>query len=112
MKNIFAPHCGKHRGLCYHDEIMQTKFGNEVAATGLFKQVITPDEHRASVHIPREWFGRRVEVLIFPVPMEMETAPIPAKPFKVNRRRLESMRVSSSPEFLSDNLVRADRDAR
>ena len=106
------PRLQTRRCLCYDDGFMQTTFGNERAGAGLFKQVITPGEHCDSVHIPRQWFGRRVEVLIFPLPADTETAPPAAKPFRVNRRRLESMRAPSSPEFLSDNLIRADRDAR
>jgi len=33
-------------------------------------------------------------------------------PFRVSRRRLETMRVSSAPDALSENLIRADRDVR
>ena len=84
---------------------------------GLFRQVVTPDEQCNSVHIPKEWYGRQVEIILFPLSPDTETdfSPLPlpnAVPFKVNRRRLKSMRVSSSPELLSDNLIRADRDAR
>jgi len=84
---------------------------------GLFRQVMTPDEQRNSILIPKEWYGMRVEVILFPVAPDTETdfspSPLPnAIPFKVNRRRLKSMRVSSVPELLSDNLIRADRDAR
>ena len=88
---------------------MQTrKIGNSVKH-GLFRQVITPDEQRNNILIPKEWYGKKVEVILVPIPAETQS---PAKPFRVNRRRLESMRVSGNPVMLSENLIRADRDAR
>ena len=88
--------------------------GNDIER-GVFRQVVTPDERCNSVRIPKEWYGRRVEVILFPVPsnVEADVSPLPgATPFKVNRRRLKAMRVSATPELLSENLIRADRDAR
>ena len=83
------------------------------SAPALFRKVITPNEHCDNIAIPKEWFGMSVEVIVFPVPSNAEgIVPSPKVPFRVNRRRLESMRVSSTPGLLSENVIRADRDAR
>ena len=78
----------------------------------MFWQEITPDERRNSILIPKEWYGKRVDVVFFPASSNAEPSPQGGKPFKVNRRHLESMRVSVATELLSENLIRADRDAR
>jgi len=82
------------------------------AKHGFIRQVIMPGEHRDNIPIPREWFGKRVEIILYTAPTEAEKPPPNTTPFKVNRRRLESMRAPGSPGLLSENLIRADRDAR
>ena len=88
---------------------MQTLTVENSVKHGLFRQVITPDERRNSIPIPKEWYGMEVEVILFPVPAKTPPA---AKPFFVPRRRVGSARASSNPAMLSENLIRADRDAR
>ena len=85
----------------------------EKPTPALFREVVTLNERCDNIAIPKEWFGMRVEVIAFPVPVDAEgVTPSPKVPFRVNRRRLETMRVSSTPELLSENVIRADRDAR
>jgi len=78
----------------------------------LIRQVIMPDESQNNIPIPREWFGKRVEVILYTSPADWEKPPANATPFKVNRRRLESKRAPCPTGLLSENLIRADRDAR
>ena len=82
---------------------------------GLFRQVVTPNEHRNNIPIPKEWYGKRIGVILYPMPVEpdkQQTYETAQKSFRVNRRRLETMRVSGNPAMTSENLIRADRDAR
>ena len=79
----------------------------------LFRKVITPNEQCDNVAIPKEWFGMKVEVILFPIPADAKDAPPPhGMPFRANRRRLESAHAPSAPGLLSENLIRAERDAR
>jgi len=85
--------------------------GND-AKHGFIRRVIMPGERRNSIPIPKEWSGKRVEVILYTVVADVEKPSSNSKPFKVNRQRLESMRASGSTGLLSENLVRSDRDAR
>ena len=78
----------------------------------LFRKVITPDEQCGNIAIPKEWFGMKVEVIVFPVPSNRKDAVLPQSgPFRVNREWLASMRVK--PEAMtSDELIRSERDSR
>ena len=46
---------------------MQTVSIENFTNSGFFRQILKPDEHRNSVSIPKELFGKTVEVVIFPV---------------------------------------------
>ena len=91
---------------------MKTILIENDAKHGFIRQVIMPGERRNNIPIPRAWFGKRVEVILYTAPEDAEK-PLPnAMPFKVNRQYLESVRAPGSPGLLSENLIRADRDAR
>ena len=79
---------------------------------GFIKQVIMPDERRNSIQIPKEWFGKRVEVILYTTIAGVEKPPSNATPFMIKHPRIKSKRAAGSPELLSENLVRADRDGR
>ena len=84
----------------------------EKPTLALFRKVVTLNERCDNIAIPREWFGMRVEVIAFPVPVDAEGAsPSPKVPFRVNREWLASMRVKPNA-ITSDELVRSDRDSR
>jgi len=52
---------------------MQTTSVKKPTNSAFFRQIVIPDEHRDSIPFPREWFGQRVQVLMFPEPpLEME----------------------------------------
>ena len=93
----------------YNDDRMRTAVKSTPA---LFREVVTLNERCDNFTIPKEWFGMRVEVIAFPVPMDAEgVAPSPRKPFRVNREWLASMRVKPNATT-ADELIRSDRDSR
>jgi len=47
---------------------MQTATVRKPAKKAFFRQVIIPDDHHINIPVPREWFGKRVEVVISPAP--------------------------------------------
>ena len=97
---------------------MQTTVVKNNVEHGLFNQVITPSERHNRIFFPKELYGKRVQVVFFPATTEkgMENdQPKPlrnTKPFIPPRHRVGTMRVSNNLVLLSENLIRADRDAR
>ena len=93
----------------YNFGIMQTLTIGNNSKRGVFRRIITPDERSNSILIPEEWYGTKMEVTFTPVPPETPPAP---KPFVAPRHRVGTVRASGDPAMLSENLIRADRDAR
>ncbi len=81
-------------------------------ATTAYRQIITPDESHNTIPIPRQWFGRTVEVLVFPVvpgPDTPAAASPPSKPFpKFAKAQIEALGKSPAIQRLTGALKGAN----
>jgi hypothetical protein len=53
----------------------------------MYRQVLTPDEQNNTIVIPREWYGRKIEVVAFPVVESGRSAKSDATPLREQRLR-------------------------
>ena len=81
-------------------------------------QYLTPSEKNNTITIPKKWYGKHIGVIFYQATPEPESGEKPTvdpknkKPFVIDRRFLKTMRMCTNPAMMSDNLIRADRDAR
>jgi hypothetical protein len=56
----------------------------------MYRQVFTPNERNNAVVIPREWYGEKIEVIVFPIVGSSRKVESRAIPFR--NQRLQEIR--------------------